>query len=174
MSEEILVACIGNIFLGDDGFGVEVARQLQQAGLPDEARVVDYGIRGFDLAWALLEPWRAVVLVDAIRRGECPGTLYLLQPAGASHRSIQATPDPHAMHPEQVIALSRSFGSISAEIFIVGCEPLDFGDDLEGRMGLSPEVARVIPQAVSMISELVTKLRSDAEPAYFGPAQEAR
>ncbi|MGH7848434.1 MAG: hydrogenase maturation protease, partial [Candidatus Binatia bacterium] len=73
---KILVAGIGNIFLGDDGFGVEVARELAKRKLPESVRVVDFGIRGFDLAYALLDGYDLTILVDAAPRGGLPGTLY--------------------------------------------------------------------------------------------------
>ncbi len=80
MSAQILVACVGNIFLGDDGFGVEVAQSLSKRQLPESVQVKDFGIRGFDLAYALLDPWDTVIIVDALPRGEAAGTLYVLEP----------------------------------------------------------------------------------------------
>jgi hydrogenase maturation protease len=76
----ILVACIGNIFLGDDGFGVEVARELSKRPLPSDVLVRDFGIRGLDLAYALLDHSGLTILVDASPRGELPGTVYLIEP----------------------------------------------------------------------------------------------
>ena len=73
-NSRILIACIGNIFLGDDGFGVEVARRLAGRPLPPEVMLKDFGIRGFDLTYALLEPYELVILVDACPRGGEPGT----------------------------------------------------------------------------------------------------
>ena len=77
---KILVAGVGNIFLGDDAFGVEVARALSGRPLPEGVTVKDFGIRGFDLAYTMLDAWDTVILVDALSRGEAPGTLYLLEP----------------------------------------------------------------------------------------------
>lgn len=152
-SERILVACIGNVFLGDDGFGVEIAERLAREDLPREAIVVDYGIRGLDLAYTLLEPWRAVILVDAISQGGEPGTVYVLEP------EIEPTTgpslDPHSMDPFSVFALARSLGEITAPVYVVGCEPRDFGDELEGRMGLSPAAQSAIPHAIEMVRQLV-------------------
>lgn len=170
MKEEILVACIGNIFLGDDGFGVEVAQALANSATPAGVEVRDFGIRGFDLAWTLVEPWRIVILVDAIHRGGQPGTLYLLKPAEQAASGSPAALDPHGMHPDQVLALAHSFGRITAEVFIVGCEPLDFGDDMEGRMGLSPPVAEAVLSAVKMILEVAAKHSQAAEPLCPGSA----
>jgi hydrogenase maturation protease len=160
IGREILVACIGNIFLGDDGFGVEAARALAAAALPAHVRVIDFGIRGLDLAYALLDPWQAVVLVDAVPRGGAPGTLYLLQPESQTEdaRGI----DPHSMDPVRVLATARSLGDVTAELYIVGCEPLNFGDELEGRMELSPQVAAAVPEAVAMVQDLVTRLKEQA------------
>lgn len=163
MSEQILVACIGNIFFGDDGFGVEVARALSTVPLPDDVKIVDYGIRGLDLTYALLEPWRAVVFVDAVRRGAQPGTLYRLTPKiGKGTRRMGL--DPHALDPVEVFNAARSLGEVSAEIYVVGCEPRDLGEEHVGSMELSPEVALAIPEAVKMVQELVSELRARMEP----------
>jgi hydrogenase maturation protease len=163
MGGGILVACIGNIFLGDDGFGVETARALAAAALPPHVRVIDFGIRGLDLAYALLDPWQAVVLVDAVPREGAPGTLYLLQPGVQVADDVPGI-DPHSMDPVRVLATARSLGDVTAEVFIVGCEPLDFGDELEGSMELSPEVAAAVPEAVAMVRNLVERLRESAAP----------
>ena len=162
MTERVLVACIGNIFLGDDGFGVEAACALAAAPLGPDVKLVDYGIRGLDLAYGLLEPWQTVVLVDAIVRGGEPGTLYLLQPSEGDISLNEAGLDPHAMDPIRVLAMARSIGEVSAEVYILGCEPLDFGDELEGRMGLSPQVEAAVPESVKMVQELLERLRERA------------
>lgn len=151
-----LIACIGNIFLGDDGFGCEVARALEKMSFPAGVKVVDYGIRGLDLAYALLEPYRTVILVDAIARGAEPGTVSVLQPNGGaempqSHMGL----DPHSMDPAHLLAMARMMGDITATIYIVGCEPLDFGDELEGRMGLSKAVAAAVLPAAEAVVELI-------------------
>jgi hydrogenase maturation protease len=158
MNPTILVACVGNIFLGDDAFGVEVAASLANRQLPKEVMVKDFGIRGFDLAYALLDPWEAVILVDALSRGEAPGTLVVLEP-NLDGQATPVSPDmamnPHGMDPAHVLRLAASMGNISAQILIVGCEPNDFGDELEGRMGLSPVVQNSVEEASNMVEELV-------------------
>ena len=136
MSEKILIACVGNIFLGDDGFGVEVAASLIKRQLPDGVMVKDFGIRGFDLAYALLDPWDLVVIVDALARGEAPGTLYVIEPdrPGSGDASI----NPHGMDPARVLNLAASMGTISAQVLVLGCEPHDFGHEFEGRIVYHP------------------------------------
>jgi hydrogenase maturation protease len=151
-----LVAGIGNIFLGDDGFGCNVIRALERMKLPMGVKVVDYGIRGLDLAYALLEPYETVIFVDTVSRGGAPGTVYLLQPSQAGDSEATSL-DPHSMDPVHLLAMARSLGEITAEIFIVGCEPQDFGDDLEGRMELSAIVATSIPEAVNAVLELIAR-----------------
>jgi len=161
MAPRILIAGIGNIFLGDDAFGVEVARSLFQRRLTDVVLVKDFGIRGFDLAYSLLHPWDAVILVDALPRGEAPGTLFVIEPS-LPRPGDPASPDkainPHGMDPESVLTLAVSMGPISAKVFLVGCEPNDFGDELEGRMGLSVPVQAAVEEASNMIEDLIGRI----------------
>jgi hydrogenase maturation protease len=146
---KILIACVGNIFLGDDGFGVEVAAALSKRNLPQGVSVKDFGIRGFDLAYALLDPWDEVIIVDALPRGEPAGTLYVLEP-DAARADMEL--NPHGMDPVRVLNLAASLGSITAKVLVVGCEPHDFGDELEGRMGLSTPVQAAVEEACNMIA----------------------
>jgi hydrogenase maturation protease len=163
MSNAILLAGVGNIFLGDDAFGVEVARSLARRSLPQDVLVKDFGIRGFDLAYALLDPWDAVIIVDALPRGETPGTLYIIEP-DLSRMGDPATPgmemNPHGMDPVRVLNLALSIGPIAAQVFVVGCEPNDFGDELEGHMGLSEPVQAAIEEACIMVDELFARIRA--------------
>jgi hydrogenase maturation protease len=153
---KILIAGVGNIFLGDDGFGVEVAVALTKRQLPSGVSVKDFGIRGFDLAYALLDPWDAVIIVDALPRGQAAGTLYVLEPDAAT---ADMELNPHGMDPVRVLNLAASLGSISAKVLVVGCEPHDFGDELEGRMGLSAPVQAAVEEACDMIVELANSLQ---------------
>jgi hydrogenase maturation protease len=130
--------------------------------------VRDFGIRGFDLAYTLLDPWEAVILVDALPRGEAPGTLYLVEQrtagmgeAAASERAM----NPHGMDPVRVLHLAASMGAIPATVFVVGCEPQDFGDELEGRMGLSAAVQAGVEEACMMVTELVERIRQTGRAA---------
>jgi hydrogenase maturation protease len=159
---KVLIACVGNIFLGDDGFGVEVARSLSQRQLPEGVSVKDYGIRGFDLAYALLDPWDLVIMVDALSRGEAAGTLYVIEPELTGPASADTALNPHGMDPVRVLSLAASMGTISAQVLVVGCEPHDFGDELEGRMGLSSPIEGVVEAACDMILDLVAKRRANA------------
>jgi len=159
----ILIAGIGNIFLGDDGFGVEVAQALAKCSFSGSVRVTDFGLRGFDLVYALLNSWEAVVLVDALPRGDVPGTLYVIEPNLAQLGDpalVEAALNPHGMDPARVLSLAASMGPISAPVFVVGCEPLDFGDELEGRMGLSEVVQASVEAACDMVEQLVERIRS--------------
>lgn len=160
MKQRILIAGAGNIFLGDDAFGVEVVRLLEARELPPEVRVHDFGIRSFDLAYALLEDWDAVILVDAVSRGEAPGTLYTIEP-DLTQLAIQApeaaTFDGHSMDPVTVIRLAKSMGEIKPRLYVVGCEPADLGGD-EGRMGLTEPVQAALEEAVAMVEKLTHRL----------------
>lgn len=146
----LLVACIGNIFFGDDAFGVEVARLLAGRFGPRQVRLVDFGTRGFDLALALTAGHEGAILVDAVRRGHAPGTLYVIEPeqlAGA------APPDGHGLHPAQALALARTLGEVCPWLRLVGCEPLSCGSDGES-VGLSAPVAVAVPEAARLVESL--------------------
>jgi hydrogenase maturation protease len=161
MTARVLVAGVGNIFLGDDGFGVEVALALSKRPLPESVKVKDFGIRGFDLAFALLDPWDAVIIVDALPRGEPAGTLYVVEPdlaALSGGVSAETELNPHGMDPVRVLHLAASQGTISAQVLVVGCEPQDFGEELEGRMGLSPPVQAAVEEAAKMVVELAERI----------------
>jgi hydrogenase maturation protease len=165
MTGATLVAGVGNIFLGDDAFGVEVARSLTRRTLSPGILVKDFGIRGFDLAYALLEPWDAVILVDALPRNDVPGTLYIVEP-DLSQMGDPSTPgmelNPHGMDPVRVLNLALTMGPITAPVFVIGCEPHDFGDELEGRMGLSAPVQAAVEAASTMVEGLVARIRAGA------------
>ena len=155
----ILVACIGNIFLGDDGFGTEVARHLASRPLPADVVLKDFGIRGVDLSYALLEPYELVILVDACAQGGEPGSVYLIAPdtsdSDVSGR-VPASLDMHGMNPMNVLRTIQSMGSAPSRILIVGCEPADLGGE-EGRLGLSDPVHAAVDEAIAMIETLISK-----------------
>jgi len=156
MNPKILIACIGNMFLGDDGFGVEVALQLFRRPLPPGVILKDFGIRGFDLAYALLNPYDLVILVDACPRGGQPGSVYLIEPDPVEN-PVEARLEAHGMNPMNVLRMVKSMGGAPNKILIVGCEPADFGPVDEGKLGLSEPVAAAVDEAVNMIETLVSK-----------------
>jgi len=151
--KRILVAGVGNIFLGDDGFGVEVSRRLAGRPLPDGVRVVDFGIRGLDLTYTLLDGWDAAILVDAAPRGGRPGTLYVLEPR--LDPDAPAAIEPHAMDPAKVLALVREMGGTPPLMRVVGCEPEAAGDF---EVGLSPAVQAAVDPAVALVERIVAQL----------------
>jgi hydrogenase maturation protease len=157
-SQGVLVAGIGNIFLGDDGFGVEVANQLASRPRVEHVRVADYGIRGFDLAYALLAGPALTIIVDACARGGVPGTLYVIDPDLASlELPAGEAPmlDPHSLDPLAVLRLAKSLGGETLrQVRIVGCEPATLGPE-EGSMELSAAVAAAVDPAVALIESLV-------------------
>jgi hydrogenase maturation protease len=155
----VLVAGIGNIFLGDDAFGVEVVRRLANRTLPAGVQVVDFGIRGFDLAHALMDSDATAVLVDATPRGGEPGTLYLLEAAvDGGEPSVET----HAMDPATVLRLVEALGGRPPRVLVVGCEPATIDLDDEGQIGLSPAVEAAVDEAVRMIESLVGDLEGSS------------
>ena len=156
----VLVAGIGNIFLGDDGFGVEVVRRLAARGLPDGVQVVDFGIRGFDLAHALMDSPSTAVLVDATPRGGQPGTLYLLE---ASVAPGDPSVEPHDMDPASVLRLVEALGGRPPRVLVVGCEPATrmTGEEEEVVTELSEPVRGAVAGAVRMVESLIDELREE-------------
>jgi hydrogenase maturation protease len=157
----ILVAGIGNIFLGDDGFGVEVIRQLGCRKFPEGVNVVDFGIRGYDLAFALMDEYDQVILVDACPRGEAPGTVFVLEP-DLEHDQELANFDAHDMHPVHVLRLARAQGATLRHVQLVGCEPDTLGPP-EGQMGLSPAVQAAVVEAATVVELLIAKFLNGGE-----------
>ncbi|MFL6142096.1 MAG: hydrogenase maturation protease [Labedaea sp.] len=168
-SRNVLVAGVGNIFLGDDGFGVEVARRLSEVDLPDSVRVVDYGIRGMHLAYDLAGgDYGLTVLVDATSRGDVPGTVYVIELDPAAAVDNPSVLDAHGMQPDVVLGLVRLLGADPGRVLLVGCEP----DTLGSGMGLSPVVARAVGPAVATVVELVTgNSREELSCAWAFPAK---
>jgi hydrogenase maturation protease len=160
MKDSVLVAGIGNIFLGDDAFGVEVLNRLAQRSLPLGVCVADYGIRSYDLAYALMEEWHLVILVDALPRGGEPGTLYVLEAQLPEGEEVPPSLDAHTMNPVAVLQLVSALGGKPGRMLVVGCEPGRLEPDDEGNMGLSEPVEAAVDEAVRMVEELITHARS--------------
>lgn len=155
MEHKILIACIGNIFLGDDAFGVEVARRLANRALPEGVRVVDFGIRSYDLAYALMEDWAFVILVDAVPRGGPPGTVYVIEPELPDRDAPQAPAlDAHSMNPVAVLQMVAMLGGEVKRMIVVGCEPSP-ADPEEAGMELSAPVRAAVDEAVRAVEELI-------------------
>jgi hydrogenase maturation protease len=156
MASRILIAGIGNIFLGDDGFGPEVMRRVCGRVDTDGVCAVDYGIGGMHLAYDLLEEWDALVLVDAIPNCGSPGRLHVFE---ADHESPggPAGLDAHGMDPVTVFASLRALGGTAPRTIVVGCEVADVSD----AMGLSEPVQAAVPEAVAAVAAAVAMLRAE-------------
>lgn len=153
LTDEILVAGIGNLFLSDDGFGPEVVRRLVDRA-PDGVRVVDYGIRGMHLAYDLLEGYAALVLVDAVPGGAEAGDITVVE-VGPDDLGTGEF-DAHGMSPVAVLGSLDHLGGTLPPTYVVGCRP----ESLEEGIGLSEPVAAAVPRAV----EAVTRLLADLGP----------
>jgi hydrogenase maturation protease len=159
MSQCILVAGIGNIFLQDDGFGVEVAKRLADSELPEGVKVADFGIRGVHLAYEMLDGgYDMTIVIDAAPRGEAPGTVYLIEPDLDNIDAQQsASMDAHSMDPQVVFATLKSLGGSPRRVLIVGCEPLVIDDGI----GLSEPVGRAVEEAVRLVHSVVDDLAAE-------------
>jgi hydrogenase maturation protease len=156
--KRILVAAVGNMWLGDDGFGGEVARRLQERSLAPGVEVVDFGTGGLDLAYEVMRGYDALLLVDVSRQGGAPGTLYVME---ADEDSVEgeiedgAVIDPHGMDPRTVLRFVKAVGGWPGKVIVIACEPAqveEFG------IGLSAEVASVVEKAVEVVEEQIAEL----------------
>jgi len=154
----VLVAGIGNVFFGDDGFGVEVADRLGGRPRPDGVRVVEYGIRGVHLAYELLDGYDVLVLIDAIPMGEPPGTVAVIE-VDQDERADPLPMDAHSMSPATVLGLLASVGGTVERVLIVGCQPAVIDEGI----GLSPVVRAAVPAAVDAVDELLAELSTRAD-----------
>lgn len=154
----VLIAGLGNVFLGDDGFGVEVAQRMLARPLPAGVHVEDFGIRGIDLTYALLDGVDTAILVDATQRGGPPGSLYVIEPQPESEVQPSALLfSPHEMDPGKVLRVVNLLGGACERIVLVGCEPESFGTEAEqeGRIGLSEPVAAAVDKAIELIESML-------------------
>ena len=166
-TKRILIAGIGNIFLGDDGFGVEVASILARRTFPHGVRIADFGIRGFDLAYALMEGYETTILVDAYPGEGQPGTLFVVEPDLQDLDSAGTRPgfvDPHGMDPLNVLHMAKNMGGELKRILLVGCVPATLGPE-EGKMGLSEPIAAAVDEAVQLVDSLVSRILAEEWPA---------
>jgi hydrogenase maturation protease len=162
MTARVLVAGVGNIFLSDDGFGVEVASRLAGTDLPDWVQVVDYGIRGMHLAYDLAsaDGYQTTILVDATPRGGEPGTVYVIEPELQPQRrtaeaAIAGNPlfNAHGMQPDVVFGMLDMLGGQAGRVLVVGCEPASVDEGI----GLSGPVAAAVDEAVLVVLDLVAR-----------------
>jgi hydrogenase maturation protease len=153
----ILVAGVGNIFFGDDGFGPEVLRRVRERPLPDGVSAIDFGIRGLDLAFTLLDGYDGLILVDAAPRGGAPGTLYVIEPEGERPPVVET----HGVQPAQALDLVRALGGRVPCLRLVACEPGRITDGEEPTMGLSDVVAAAIEPAVALVGELIERMQKE-------------
>src|SRR5215831_19340326 len=156
-----VVAGIGNIFLGDDAFGVELARRLGNEQLPEGVTVADYGIRGMHLAYDLLEMAPdTTILLDAVSRGGEPGTIYVLEIGSGDVPGIEPSAvDAHGMAPDAVLALLENLGGSAGRTLLVGCEPVS----TEEGIGLSPVVTAAVEKAVGVVLDLLAHHKEGSE-----------
>ena len=155
----ILIAAVGNLWLGDDGFAGEVAKRLRARELPSDVAVADFGSGGLDLAYEVLRGYDALVLVDVTRQGGEPGTLYVMEVEpesieGGIDDNVQI--DPHGMDPETVLRFVKATGAWPGKVVVVGCEPEQVE---EVGIGLTPRVAAAVDDAVALVVETVEELR---------------
>jgi hydrogenase maturation protease len=159
--KQILVAGVGNAWLQDDAFGSEVARRLEAHELPDGVAVMDFGTSGLDLAYELVRGYSALVLVDASRQGEAPGTLYVMEPERSDFEGEVKdgeTIDPHDMNPHTVLRFVSVLGGWPGKVVVIACEP---GEVDQPGYGLTPEVEAAVETATRLVLETVADLQTD-------------
>jgi hydrogenase maturation protease len=163
--KRILVAGIGNIFMGDDAFGCEVIRRLEREPMPANVEVADFGIRGMDLGYALADGRYALaILVDTVARGGKPGTTYVIEPDIEAAKPGTQPIVPHGMDPQRVLRFAAAFGTHCPRVLLVACEPETLGGEA-GRMGLSAPVAGAIERAVAEILAILETNGAASAPA---------
>jgi hydrogenase maturation protease len=151
--------------LGDDAFGVEVVRELLRLPAPAEVTIRDFGTRGLDLAYTLVDGFDALLLVDTVQRGHAPGTLTVLEPDFESSQPTKDLLAPgHGIDPCRVCGLVRALGGSMPTTRLLGCEPFAFGSDEEPMFELSPPVREAVQRALPLVDQLLHELCA-------GPAQ---
>jgi hydrogenase maturation protease len=146
-----LIAGVGNVFFGDDGFGCVVARRLAAQALPDDVAVVEFGIRGVHLAFELTSGWDRAIIVDAVRRGGDGGTLYVIDPEPGGDGGVGA--DGHGLDLAAVLAMTRTLGAPPPHLQVLGCEAAELGE----RIGLSEAVERAIGPAILLLRNMLER-----------------
>jgi hydrogenase maturation protease len=160
--KQILVAGVGNAWLQDDAFGGECARRLEARGVPSGVTVMDFGTGGLDLAYEVMRGYDALVLLDASRQGGEPGTLYVIEPQLSDYAGPIEDGDsinPHGMDPATMLRFVNAIGGFSGKVIVIGCEP---GEVDEVGLGLTPPVEAACERALTLVSETIDELRTDA------------
>jgi hydrogenase maturation protease len=154
----ILVAGVGNIFMGDDAFGVEVVKRMSTMKFPDAVRIVDFGIRGLDLVYALQDGYDTTILVDACSQGKPAGTIYVIEPdLNASEAKTSGVVDSHGMDPMNVIRMAKAMNAPLKRLLVIGCEPETLGGE-QGQMGLTSTVEAALGEAVRVVQSVVRRI----------------
>jgi hydrogenase maturation protease len=179
MTKRVLVAGVGNVFCGDDAFGVVVVDRLRRRSLPAGVHLMDVGIRGIDLGYALHDGWDATILVDAMSRGNAPGTLYVVEPnlddPSPPPGPALALASAHDLHPESVLRTAVAAGARVGLTRIVGCEPKtlssdgqpapeDAEEDAPWLGALSPCVRRAVVDATDMVESILRTVTQEEQP----------
>jgi len=160
--KRVLVAGVGNLFLGDDAFGVEVVRELVLRPRPPHVTIRDFGTRGLELAYTLVDGVDALLLVDTVRRGHQPGTLSVLAPDFEREQESEALLGPgHGVDPCRVYGLVRALGGSMPKTRLLGCEPLSFGSDEEPMLALSAPVRDAVARSLPLIEQLFLELGAE-------------
>jgi hydrogenase maturation protease len=161
MDKQILVAGIGNAWLGDDGFGGHVVNRLLQMGVPPGVRVQDFGSGGLDLAYEVMRGYHAMVLVDVSQQGGEPGDVYVIEPDPEEIKPIEdgETISPHGMDPQSVLRFVKTVHGWPGKVVVVGCEPADVENIA---LELSEPVKAAVDKAAGVVLEELNKLQSDA------------
>jgi hydrogenase maturation protease len=158
---KILVAGMGNILRGDDGFGIRVFEELMKNhNLPEEVDIYEAGIGGIGLVQELMNGYDALIVVDAVEKGGKAGTIYVLEPLG--HQTVidneklhESMVDMHYADPSKVLLMAKALNVCPPKVFLVGCQPEYVDDAVEG---LRPPVESAVPQAVKEVLSLIDEL----------------
>ena len=155
----VLVACMGNVLRGDDGFGYAVASELERRSLPTGTDLIEVGIGGIHLVQRLLQGYDVLVVVDAVDRGDDPGAVFTLEPtvpdppADGDEERSEFLADMHYTVPSKALIMAKALGALPRRVWIVGCQPAD-AERLG--MGLSPPVRDAVDEACARVERLVT------------------
>lgn len=172
---KILVAGVGNVLRGDDGFGVEVAHRLEALDLPTEVKVVETGIGGVHLVQEIIAGFDALIVIDAVDRGRSPGTVMVIEPEVADVEDIPVMErydylaDMHYTKPDKALMLAKALGILPGRFLMIGCQPED--TERYGK-GLSEAVAKGVDVAVDEVRRILDELvRAGPDPSPTDGAQ---